>query len=272
MMNLLTLPILFLMLSAVPLAVSGYVVSAKRMGFYVDGVAHSSLAVFSILMVLVVIGLGGSTQLGVWLSVLVMGVIGATLSLKLIRRSESGEPWMGEVFILSLAIAAIVLSKYSLAGINLSQLFLGQFLLVEWTDIQILLAFNLLFIGLSAKFGRQWRLFFWDPSLYRHVFGVSKVPLWTFFFLVTALIGFLVQAVGLIFAFALLIIPGQLASHFWKSFQFRMGGIGGIVIGGGFLGLALSMLLDWPAGPTCALTLVTVNLLFEITSRRIHFS
>lgn len=264
------IPILFLILAAWPVAVAGHYASAKRMGFYVDAVAHSALAVFSIFMVLSVLLEQLSTSMAIWFSILGVGGMGAWLSTRLLHVGSSqgyprqnslrGEPWMGEIFVLSLAASSIVLSKVPLAGIDFGRLFLGQFLWVKPLDLHILITFNILFLLAFIFWGRRWHVFFWDPFLYRHIYGRSRIALWILFFLMTSLVGFLVQSVGVIYAFALMIFPGRtahmLASSMPKGFVLTAL----LVCVMGMLGLWLSYVFDIPSGPACAVFLVLADM------------
>lgn len=254
-------PVIFLALSCWPVAVAGQSVSTKRMGFYVDAVAHSALAFFSIFIAIVVsMGLSPSGY-GVWLAVGGVGVIGALMSYRLFHEGMSSEPWMGEIFVLSLAAASIALSKIPLTGIDLGRLFMGQFLLIRSFDIQLLLIINGVFLAAYALYGRRWHVFFWDSHLYRHIYGKSWWPLLVLFFLITALVGFLVQSVGLIYAFALMIFPGRTALMLRPTVRGSMILSGVLIFTLGCVGLWLSYMLDIPAGPTCAATLVITDLI-----------
>ncbi len=247
-------PILFLGLLLIPLMISGFFISSKKMGFYVDAVSHSSMAIFTVLLLIFSVGQDLGPATSVWLAVCGVGILGAGISFRLFQWDrQSQEPWMGELFVGSLALSAIVISKFPLQGVDFDALFLGQLLLLKQVDLHIGAFFALIFLGAYGVYGNAWQLFFMDRELYRHVYGARRLPLVVLFFLMTALIGFMVQSVGLIFTFAVLIFPGRLAHKLsastWGIWFCMAGGI--LILG--IAGLRVGYVLDFPVGPTCAL-------------------
>lgn len=261
MLELMWPALVFLVLSVCPLVLAGYFVSSRRMGFFVDAVAHSTLALFSVLVLVFSAWMSIGPDLSIWFAVLGIGGIGACVSFRLFGHGRSQEPWMGEIFVGSLAIAAIVFSQFPLGGIDFDALFVGQILLIKPIDFHILLLLNAGFLIAYGVYGRRWHLFFVDRSLYRHFFGPTRWPVFVLFFLMTSLIGFLVQSIGIIYCFALLVFPVRWASRFGARLVSVFWVSAVSIVWVGFLGLVLSYWLDVPAGPMGALLWVVVELI-----------
>jgi ABC-type Mn2+/Zn2+ transport system permease subunit len=252
--------VIFMMLAAFPLAISGFFVSSRRMGFYVDAISHSAVAIYSIFIFL----LGSLISVqdlisvkGEWdmvLAVVAVGLAGALISFRLFEDVSSREPWMGEIFVGSLGVASLFLSWMPLRGMDFDSLFIGQLLLLKPLDIAMMVGLAGLMGMAYVKYHPHWHVFFADRHLYRHLFGNAMFPIFVFFLMTSTLIAILVQSVGIILTFAWMIFPSRWAFRVsGGSIKWTLAFCPLWIVGLGGLGISLSYWANLPAGPTCAL-------------------
>ena len=244
--------VVFMALLAFPLGVAGFFISARRMGFYVDAIAHSAMAIYTIFIFLWMAWFGLGGHLDVWVAIAVVGILGAVISFRLFSDYGSREPWMGEVFVGALATAAIFLSKMPVRGIDFDALFMGQVLFLKPLDFQLAASLTILFALGMLLYRSKWQLFFVDRHLFRHYYGQDRLSMFVLYFLMSSLVACLVQSVGIILTFAWLMFPGRVARYFTRTMRVTLLLSMGLILGMGVLGLWVAYVVDIPAGPTCA--------------------
>ena len=259
MLKMWVLPILFVFITSIPLSIAGFFISSRRMGFYVDAISHSAMSLFTMLTFLWFAWIQGGLEWGIWFAILGAGLAGALMSFRLFHDFNNKEPWMGEIFVLTLSLAALFMSKMPLRGIDFEGLFLGQLLLLTPLDFQISVVICAVLAFSYVVWGSRWHLFFLDRYLFRQYYGSRSLGIFWLFFLISILIAFLVQSVGFILSFAWLIFPcrfvHQRIASIWGTLIVSILLINGMA----WVGFGVSYIVDIPVGPTCAILWVILE-------------
>lgn len=166
-------------------------------------------------------------------------LIGAWLLSQIERRwPRLEEPLIGALFVLAASLAALVSAHDPHGGEHLRDLLIGQILWVNWTQVAWLgLITGLALLAWHALQGKRWAFY---PMLA---------------LCVTAS----VQVVGVWLVFANLILPALAVGRLQGGAAWAAGiGLGAF---GYAAGLALSALLDWPAGAVIVLMLAAFALI-----------
>ncbi len=176
-------------------------------------------------------------NLAAFSAALVSGIFFSWAELHLKNRQEA---MIGGAFVLAASLAILILANEPKGGEEMKDLLAGQILWTNWTQIGLValvyVPLLMVWFGLQKKMGRI--------GFYM-IFAVA----------VTAS----VQIVGVYLVFALLIFPVLGASSFSESRQLVTAY--GIAITGILLGLIVSVITDYPTGPTLVWSLAVVSIL-----------
>nr|WP_197535646.1 metal ABC transporter permease [Pararhodospirillum photometricum] len=213
----------------------------RRMAYFGDTMAHAALLG-------VALGVAsGSPPL--------VGVLGVALGLSVFlgtvarRRSLGLDTFLGVfshgALALGLVCVALMANRVDLLG-----LLLGDVLAVSWGDLAILWGAGAVMLGALVLAWRPLLAATLDPDLARAE-GVPTTRLDIFIMvLVASVVALGLKVVGVLLITALMVIPAA-AARPWSRSPEAMAALasvlGGIAVGGG---LALSLALDTPAGPS----------------------
>jgi len=229
----------------------GVFVTARRMSFFSDTIAHAALAGVALGFLL---GLSDPTVPMVLFSLLVAGLI---LWLKE-RTHLLNDTIMALLMSGSVALGMVILSRLKGFRGELDRYLFGDILSVGWGDV-VLAAAVLVLVG-SALLLRlnALSLMTAHPDL-AHVAGVPvRAMNYAFVALLTLTVALSIRLLGIILVTSLVVIPpatarnlaGSLRQQILLSLLFGLAGAGG--------GVALSYPMDLPSGPCITLTLAVL--------------
>ncbi|MDH5738057.1 MAG: metal ABC transporter permease [Gammaproteobacteria bacterium] len=153
---------------------------------------------------------------------------------------------IGCIYVVTMALSIVILSRSSQGMEELKSLFNGNILWTSWEDIGLVaLVYGVLML-FHLIYGRQfYALSFTDKS-------TAPGYLWEFLFFASfsIVITLAVNLAGVLLVFAFLIIPAFSASLLSDKFSLRLILAWGIGMCGACLGLVISYLADLPVGAT----------------------
>ena len=239
-----------------------YVIN-RNLGFMGDAIAHASLPalVFGLLI-----------GVNILIAAIPAAILLALLLGYLINKSNIGEDTaIGIIFSSFFALGFILLSIFKNIALNVEDLLFGQILGVSSFDVSITLILTTIVIITSFILYKQFLFISFDPKGAK-VAGI-KVNLFNNIFLVLLSLAIIaaLQSVGIILVLSMLITPAAAAKLIMKSFPNAMiaGSIFGIIAS--MSGLYLSYYLDFPSGPSMALTATLIFIIVWILKRTISY-
>ena len=240
-----------------------YVIN-RNLGFMGDAIAHASLPalVFGLLI-----------GVNILIAAIPAAILLALLLGYLINKSNIGEDTaIGIIFSSFFALGFILLSIFKNIALNVEDLLFGQILGVSSFDVSITLILTTIVIITSFILYKQFLFISFDPKGAK-VAGI-KVNLFNNIFLVLLSIAIIaaLQSVGIILVLSMLITPAAAAKLIIKSFPNTIitGAIFGITAS--MSGLYLSYYLDFPSGPSMALTATLIFIIVWILKRTISYA
>ena len=240
-----------------------YVIN-RNLGFMVDAIAHASLPalVFGLLI-----------GVNILIAAIPAAILLALLLGYLINKSNIGEDTaIGIIFSSFFALGFILLSIFKNIALNVEDLLFGQILGVSSFDVSITLILTTIVIITSFILYKQFLFISFDPKGAK-VAGI-KVNLFNNIFLVLLSLAIIaaLQSVGIILVLSMLITPAAAAKLIMKSFPNAMiaGSIFGIIAS--MSGLYLSYYLDFPSGPSMALTATLIFIIVWIIRRTFSYA
>lgn len=238
----------------------GVFVTARRMSFFSDTVAHAALA---------------GVALGLW-----FGFVDPTIPMILFSLVVAGAMlWLKEqTDLLTDTVMALLLSGSVALGLvvlgmlkgyrqHLDRYLFGDIFSVGWTDVWTALAasvsvMTLIFLNLNSL-----TLLSTHEDL-AHVSGIPVKRLnYLFIFFLTVTVALSIRLLGIMLVTSLVVIPPAAARSLARNLrqQIILSLLIGLLASGG--GVALSFPLDKPGGPTITLTLVGVFFASLVISR-----
>ena len=248
----------------VMLPLLGSYVINRNLGFMGDAIAHASLPalVFGLLI-----------GVSIFVAAIPAAIVIALMIGYLINRSKIGEDTaIGIIFSTLFALGFILLSIFKQISLSVEDLLLGQILGVSNVDVLTTLVLSVIVLVTSLTLYKQFLFISFDP-IGAKVAGLS-VKLFDNIFLVVlslAIIGSL-QAVGIILVLSMLITPAAAAKLIMKGFPSSMtvGSVFGVLAS--VSGLYLSYYLDFPSGPSMALTATLIFIIVWIIRRTFSYA
>ena len=248
----------------VMLPLLGSYVINRNLGFMGDAIAHASLPalVFGLLI-----------GVSIFVAAIPAAIVIALMIGYLINRSKIGEDTaIGIIFSTLFALGFILLSIFKQISLSVEDLLLGQILGVSEFDVLTTLVLSVIVLVTSLTLYKQFLFISFDP-IGAKVAGLS-VKLFDNIFLVVlslAIIGSL-QSVGIILVLSMLITPAAAAKLIMKGFPSSMtvGSVFGVLAS--VSGLYLSYYLDFPSGPSMALTATSIFIIVWIVRRAISYA
>jgi len=164
------------------------------------------------------------------------------------------EAIIGIVFVVSAALAVLVLSKAPHGHEQMESMLVGNILFVGWHDAWMMF---LMYLPLGVlHFAVRRRLLAISEDI--HAAESARVPVraWDFFFYATfgLMVTQSVRLAGVLVVFSYLIIPAVCASMLVSGFGRRLSVAWGIAVVASVAGLALSAVKDLPTGPSLVAT------------------
>ncbi len=240
-----------------------YVIN-RNLGFMGDALAHSAFPAM-ILGFVLGINIFVAAIPGIIIMALLLGYI--------VNKSKIGEDTaIGILFSSLFALGFILLSIYDTIPLNIEDVLFGQILGVSNNDVLVTFVLLIIVVITSLIFYKQFLFISFDPIGAR-VSGL-KVNLLDNVFLIVlslAIIGAL-QSVGIILVLSMLVTPAAAAKLIMKTFVGSMiaGSIFGIMAS--VIGLYLSYYLNFPSGPSMALTAVSIFAIVWILKQSFNYS
>ena len=238
----------------------GVFVTARRMSFFSDTIAHAALA-----------GVAGGFMLGFQdptLPVLAVCCLVAVLLLWLKERTDLlTDTIMAVLLSTSVATGVILLSLQKNRWAELDKYLFGDILSVSWYDAGwaggVALAVGAaLFIGLN-----QLALLTASEDL-AHVSGIPvRAVNYAFVLVLTVTVALTIRLLGIVLVTSLIVIPPAAARNVARNLRQQIILSLGLGLVGAVGGVALSFPLDLPSGPTITLTLAAVFILSFALSR-----
>ena len=240
-----------------------YVIN-RNLGFMGDALAHSAFPAM-ILGLVIGVNIFVAAIPGIIIMALLLGYI--------VNKSKIGEDTaIGILFSSLFALGFILLSIYDTIPLNIEDVLFGQILGVSNNDVLVTFVLLIIVVITSLILYKQFLFISFDPIGAR-VSGL-KVNLLDNVFLIVlslAIIGAL-QSVGIILVLSMLITPAAAAKLIMKTFVGSMiaGSIFGIMAS--VIGLYLSYYLNFPSGPSMALTAVSIFAIVWILKQSFNYS
>ncbi len=240
-----------------------YVIN-RNLGFMGDAIAHASLPALV---------LGLLIGVSVLIAAIPAAIFIALLIGYLISRSKIGEDTaIGIIFSSFFALGFILLSIFKQITYTVEDLLLGQILGVSLSDVLITLILSVIVLITSLMLFKQFLFVSFDP-VGAKVSGL-RVKLLDNIFLVVLSLAIIasLQSVGIILVLSMLLTPAAAAKLIMKNFSGAMliGSVFGIIAA--VSGLYLSYYLDFPSGPSMALTATIIFIVAWILRRTINYA
>ena len=230
---------------AVVLAYLGILVILRKMSFFADGIAHSSLAGVAI---------GVLASFYPLVSAIVFSLLMGVLIYYLEEKSKlSSDTIIGIVFSSGLALGAMLMSFKSGYQPELISFLFGNILAITWLDLIIISIVGLLILLFVKLYYRKLVLISLNEDLAQAQGLRSKNLKLLLYLSLSVAVVLAIKVLGLILASALLIIPVATAKSFSKSLKqlnFLSVFIAIVTV---FLGLLLSYYFNLSTGPSIVL-------------------
>jgi zinc/manganese transport system permease protein len=182
------------------------------------------------------------------LTALLFTIIAAVVFAKLrdIPDKTAREVMIGCIYVVTTAMAIVILSRSSQGMEELKSMFSGNILWVRWEEVAFLAVVYAALAVLHAVFFRRFKALSFDESEERKSGFKCELVFFISFALVITLA---VNLAGVLMVFAFLIIPAFAASLLAHSFFVRLALGCVLAVVGSIVGLWLSFSEDLPAGP-----------------------
>ena len=180
------------------------------------------------------------------------------------------EAIIGIVFVVSAALAVLVLSKAPHGHEQMESMLVGNILFLGWHDAWMMF---LLYLPLGVvHFAVRRRLLAISENIHAAESVGVPVRAWDFLFYATfgLMVTQSVRLAGVLVVFSYLIIPAVCASMLVKGFGRRLALAWGIAVVASVVGLALSAMKDLPTGPSLVATFGALLVLCAIVRPRVR--
>ncbi len=240
-------------LSSIACGITGTFVVKKKITFVSGGIAHGVLGGVGLFYFL-----GLNTQIGAVVASLIFALI---LTISKFKYKGNEDTLVASIWSAGMSLGIIFMFITPGYNVDLLSFIFGNILMVDQESILMLLAFDIIIIGLVFSLYKYLKYVSWDEE-YLEVRGFN-VPLiyFTLLVLVSLTVVILLNIVGLILIIALLTLPSAIASLFFKRFSYIM--VGSVVIGTIIttIGVFISFEKDLPSGATIVLFAATTYIL-----------
>ncbi|PID59230.1 MAG: hypothetical protein CR986_07060 [Ignavibacteriae bacterium] len=232
--------ILASILASIACGIIGSYVVIKRLVFLSGGIAHSAYGG---------IGLGYLLSFNPLYGAIGSSVLGALFVSKMRnKRSENEDTLIGIIWSFGMALGVLFISLAPGYVPDLMSYLFGNILTVSISEIYLMLLADLIIIGLTIFFFREFQAITFDEEFSRTT-GLNVELLYHLLFIMIGItIVLLIKLVGIILVVALLTIPAAISKMFTKSLKDMM--LSAILLGLIFTlsGLLFSYYLNLPSG------------------------
>lgn len=238
------------LLASIGCGLIGPYVVVRRIGYLAGGIAHTAMGGMGIAYYY-----GADPLLGALVSAVLAAMAIGWVSL---RWSEQEDMLIGALWAVGMAVGILFMSQTSGYNVDLMSYLFGNILMVTGTDLYLMLALDVLILGLVALFYKQFQAVCFDEEFAR----LRGVPVTAFYLLLLGMVALsivlLIQVVGLILVIALITLPAAMAGHWMRSLLGMMALATLVAVVATTGGLAAAFTPDLPAGAT--IILVTAGL------------
>jgi zinc transport system permease protein len=237
----------------------GSLILWRRMAYFGDTLAHSSLTGISLALLL---------NINVYL-----GLITVSLMVACVLASLSKHKWLASDAILgmlshtTLAIGLIAATKVQGVRVDLLGYLYGDILSVTWQDI---LCIYMILIVVLVALGLIWRWLL-SATIDHDLAVVEGVPVeltnWALIIMLALVFAVAIKLVGVLLITALLIIPASAARKFARTPEFMLvlaSSIGCVAV---LIGIGVSLHWDVPTGPSIVVAAAMLFLLSLLSPR-----
>jgi zinc transport system permease protein len=229
------------LLACIGCGVVGSYVVVQRISLLAGAIAHAVLGGMGIAWYLGVNPLAGALVAAVF-AALIIGWVK-------LRFAEREDTAISAIWALGMAIGILFIAKTPGYSVDLLGYLFGNLLMMSTSDLQLIIALDVVILAFMSLFYRQFLAVCFDPEFAR-VRGLRVERYYLLLLVLVALtVVMLIQVVGLILVIALMTLPAAIAGRFTHSLAAMMGVA--VVLGMVFTagGLAVSYAPDLPSGP-----------------------
>ena len=233
------------LLAGIAGGVTGTFVVARRISFLAGGIAHAVLG-----------GMGLAVFLGfnpMW-GALAFAILAAfIIGWVKIHLHQHEDTLIGAIWATGMAMGVIFISLTPGYNTYLFSFLFGNIMLVDKTNLIMLVVLNVVILGFFFVFFRQFVFVSFDDE-YARLRGIRSDWIYILLLILIALsVVVMIQAVGLILVIAILTLPAATAALFSHSIKGMI--VFSVIISVllSWSGVLLSFPLGWPAGPTIIL-------------------
>ncbi len=229
------------LLASIGCGVVGSYVVVQRISLLAGAIAHAVLGGMGIAWYF-----GADPLAGALVAAVVAALIIGWVKLRFAEREDTA---IAAIWALGMAIGILFISQTPGYSVDLMGYLFGNLLMMSTSDLQLILALDIVILAFTALLFRQFLAVCFDPEFAR-VRGLKVERYYLLLLVLVALtVVMLIQVVGLILVIALMTLPAAVAGRFTHSLATMMGLA--VLLGMAFTagGLAISYAPDLPSGP-----------------------
>ena len=233
------------LLAVIGCGIVGSYVVVQRISLLAGAIAHAVLGGMGIAWYF-----GAEPIIGALVAAVIAALIIGWVKLRFAEREDTA---ISAIWALGMAVGILFIARTPGYSVDLMGYLFGNLLMMSSSDIKLILALDVVIIGLVTVFYRQFLAVCFDPEFAR-VRGLHVERYYLLLLVLVALtVVMLIQVVGLILVIALMTLPAAIAGRFLNSVAGMMGL--SVLLGMAFTagGLALSYAPDLPSGPVIIL-------------------
>jgi zinc transport system permease protein len=233
------------LLAVIGCGIVGSYVVVQRISLLAGAIAHAVLGGMGIAWYF-----GAEPIIGALVAAVIAALIIGWVKLRFAEREDTA---ISAIWALGMAIGILFIARTPGYSVDLMGYLFGNLLMMSSSDLKLILALDVVILGLVAVFYRQFLAVCFDPEFAR-VRGLQVERYYLLLLVLVALtVVMLIQVVGLILVIALMTLPAAIAGRFLNSLAGMMGL--SVLLGMAFTagGLALSYAPDLPSGPVIIL-------------------
>jgi zinc transport system permease protein len=250
------------LLASIGCGVVGSYVVVQRISLLAGAIAHAVLGGMGVAWYFGADPLAGALVAAV-LAALVIGWVK-------LRFAEREDTAISAIWALGMAIGILFIASTPGYSVDLMGYLFGNLLMMSTSDLRLIAALDLVILGLTALFFRQFLAVCFDPEFAR-VRGLKVERYYLLLLVLVALtVVMLIQVVGLILVIALMTLPAAIAGRFTHALAGMMALA--VLLGMVFTtsGLAISYAPDLPSGPVIIVLAGVAYLLAAFVRRSEH--
>lgn len=254
------------LLASVACGIVGSYVVVRRISYMAGGIAHCILG-----------GLGAAYYLQVtqgweWLNPLYGAFVAALLAAAIIgfvsmRARQREDTVIGALWAVGMAIGVVFMALTPGYQQDLTNYLFGSALLVQKSDLWLLVGLDVLVVGVGLLFYQQFKAVCFDEEFAR-LRGINVETYYITLLMLTAVtVVLLTTVVGVVLVIALLTLPAAIAGHFVRTLGQLMVLATLLCMGLTTTGLAVSYVPDLPPGATTILLAGALYLVVVVAFR-----